>query len=1216
MKETKKALRKSILVLLCIIINLIGRYIAERFQLPVWLDTIGTCIAVYYTNLFGGMITAVSINLIWGILDSISGIYMLVGIAIVFLMRACVKKGYWESFVPAMISGLGIGLLASIISTPIDLVFYHGYAGNVWGDALFDMLRFYGYPDVICAFAGECFINIVDKQIGVFVVYTIIQLNRIRKNGYEVGRDNRIKLLAIGTLAFSVVMGFILLYSQYSPQTGEWIGTDDIDNTTDDKALTEAEKYIDFNEYVKVVYDSKNGLPSSEANAVAQTEDGYIWIGGYAGLTRYDGAKFQYITEGGLSNVTAMLTDQKGRLWIGTNDRGIAVYENGSMSFITKEDGLTASSIRTLYEAPDGTVYAGTTSSLVRIDPDLHVEVVEGAPEGVVSVASYGDLIIGIDSRGSLFGVRNGELIFCESRMGLASYYSLYASGNKLYVGTTGSFVLEMNVDDNGELRLKKHIACAPLNSITRIQETKAGVIWLSSDNGIGYLDENGKVHALNYSRFDNSIECMMQDYEGNYWFASSRFGVMKLCRNVFTNIHESADRDGTVVNAVTGFNGLLYCGTDNGLQIIDPETYEFMENDLTEMIGTVRVRCLKTDSKNRLWICCYGSPGLVCVSSDGKIVTYNESENKTAGDRFRCILELQDGTIAVGSSGGITFIKDKAVVGTLTKEDGLETTQILSMVQAPDGSIYAGSDGSGIYVIKDRQLVTSITEENGLTSPIILRLTPYGKACFVVTSNSLGVLEDGAVRTITTFPYFNNFDVVIHDNEAWILTSRGIYIADARELMADEFKYVLYDYNNGLKRSITANSWTYMDDSGCLYFCTNDGVEKIPMSRKKVYDGKYKMQIASVVADDRMIPEQNGMYLIDSDVKKISITPAICNYLLDDLKVCVYLEGMDKSPGMIRQSQLDTLVYTNVPGGSYTLHMQIFSDREEELLQEKVYRIVVKARMWEKSFFIIYLCFVFLCEVFFIAWEVNEIRQLGNRRKELENMKAKLEEQVEEQTAEIREQSRRMEKLQWGVIEGMATLIESRDGNTGLHVKNTSRYVRLLAGEILRRGMYPDIVDQRFVEVITEVAPLHDVGKIKISDVILNKPGKFTEEEYEIMKQHSSMGGEIVGDILGKDADPYMVQIARDVATYHHERWDGGGYPSGLAGEEIPLAARIMAVADVFDAIISKRVYKEAMQIEEGFAELKRCAGTHFDPALVKVFLEIREEVIRKIIF
>lgn len=1212
----KKAFQKSIIVVLCIIINLTGRYIAERFQLPVWLDTIGTSIAVYYTNVFGGLIAAVSINLIWGFADNISGIYILVGIVMVFLMRLCAKKGYWESFVPAMMSGLGIAVLASVVSTPIDLIFYNGYAGNIWGDALFDMLRFYGYPDVICAFAGECFINIVDKQIGVFIVYTIIQLNMIRKNGYQTGRDNRIKLLAIGIVSASVVMGFILLYSQYSTHTKAVTVAEEPEKDVDDNALAKAEKYIDFNEYVKVVYDSRNGLPSSEANAVAQTADGYIWIGGYAGLTRYDGAKFEYITEGGLSNVTAMLTDQKGRLWIGTNDRGIAVYENDSMSYITKEDGLTASSIRTLYEAPDGTIYAGTTSSLVRIDPDFRVEVVEGAPEGVVSVASCGDLIAGIDSRGSLFGVKNGELIFSESRTGRASYYSLFADGNKLYVGTTGSFVLEMKMDDNGKLILKKHISCAPLNSITRIQKTKAGVIWLSSDNGIGYLGENGKVHTLNYSKFDNSIECMMQDYEGNYWFASSRFGVMKLCRNVFTNIHESADKDGVVVNAVTGFDGLLYCGTDNGLQIIDPETFEFMENDVTEMIGTVRVRCLKTDSKNRLWICCYGSPGLVCVSSDGKIVTYNESENKTAGDRFRCILELEDGTIAVGSSSGITFIKDDAVVGTLTKEDGLETTQILTMVQAPDGSIYAGSDGSGIYVIKNRQLVTAITEEDGLTSPIILRMTPYENACFVVTSNSIGILQDGKVRTIKTFPYFNNFDIVIHDHEAWILTSRGIYIADVRELMADDFKYVLYDYNNGLKRSITANSWTYIDDNGCLYFCTNDGVEKIPMSRQKVYGGKYKMQITSVVADDRIVPEQDGMYLIDSDVKKISITPAICNFLLDDLKVCVYLEGMDKTPVMTRQSRLDTLVYTNVPGGSYTLHIQIFSDREEELVQEKVYRIVVKARMWEKGIFIVYLCIVLLGEVFFVSWEINEIRQLGKRRKELENMKAELEERVEEQTAEIRAQSNKMEKLQWGVIEGMATLIESRDGNTGLHVKNTSRYVRILAGEILRRRMYPDIVDEKFVEVITKVAPLHDVGKIKISDVILNKPGKFTKEEYEIMKQHSAMGGEIVGDILGKDADPYMVQMARDVATYHHERWDGSGYPTGLAGEEIPLAARIMAVADVFDAIISKRVYKEAMEIEEGFAELKRCAGTHFDPALVKVFLEIKEEVIREIIF
>lgn len=1210
MKNTEKPmLRQCLIIAVSIIINLVGRYLAQEFQLPFWLDTIGTCIAVYYTNVFGGIISAVTVNTVFGFSDHISMIYMLVGIVLTLLMRLCAKKGYFESFIPAMMSSFGIGLLAAVVSTPIDIIFYEGRAGNVWGDALFEMLQFYGYPTQVCTFAGECFINIVDKQISVLIVYALMQICKMRKDGYVKTSFNLKKISAFGValiLTLSVLFGvsncLLLEKEQMVPKES---------NSSFSKNLIKEDKYIDFNDYVKVIYNGRNGLPSSEANAIAQTPDGYIWIGGYAGLSRYDGTHFEYITEGGLSNVTTMLTDRSGRLWIGTNDHGIAVYENGNMKYITKEDGITADSIRSLYEDKNGIIYAGTTDSLVSIDRDYTVHVVKGAPEGVVSVAVHKDYIVGIDSNLRLFAVKEGNLVFCRKcDSDDYTYYTLLADDEGVYVGTTGSLLLKMSVDNEG-IHIEKSISCGSLHNITNVQKTKEGVIWLSGDNGLGYLNENDTIHILNYSGFDSSIEYMMQDYEGNYWFASSRFGVMKLCKNIFTNIHESADQEGIVVNAVTAFQGDLYCGTDSGLQIIDPETYEFKKNKLIDFIGNVRVRCVSVDSNNCLWICCYDGPGLVCVKPDGEILTYNEKKDKTAGDRFRCVLELQDGTIAVGSSNGITFIKDGVVTGTLSQKNGLKTEQILSMVQTSDGTLYAGSDGSGIYVIKDGKVVDTITKENGLSSLIILRMAVYGDACFVVTSNSIGVMENNTVRTIKSFPYFNNFDVIIRDNEAWVLTSRGIYIADVRDLMADNFKYTLYDYSNGLLKSITANAWTYIDENDVLYFCTNEGVEKISMDRVGDQLANYKMQITSVMADEHIVQEKDGVYTIDSTANRISITPAICNYRLNDLKVCVCVEGLDEKKVLVRQSQLDTLNYTNVPGGTYTVHMQIFSDMDEKMIQEKTYTIVKKARMWENAYFKLYLYVILLGEVFFFAWVIINIRQIFKRRKELEHRKQELEERVREQTAEIREQAGKMEKMQWGVIEGMASLIESRDGNTGEHVINTREYVKLLSTELYKRGMYPDVINEKFVKTITQIAPLHDVGKIKISDVILNKPGRFTPEEFEIMKQHTVMGGEIVGDIIGKEADPYMLQMAKEVATYHHEKWDGSGYPCGLSGEDIPLPARIMAVADVFDAIISKRVYKEAMETEEGFAELERCAGAHFDAELVKVFLEIKKEVV-----
>lgn len=228
----------------------------------------------------------------------------------------------------------------------------------------------------------------------------------------------------------------------------------------------------------------------------------------------------------------------------------------------------------------------------------------------------------------------------------------------------------------------------------------------------------------------------------------------------------------------------------------------------------------------------------------------------------------------------------------------------------------------------------------------------------------------------------------------------------------------------------------------------------------------------------------------------------------------------------------------------------------------------------------------------------------------ELEQYQETLEERVEKQTKEIKEQTKRMVEIQESAVEGMATLIEGRDGNTGEHVRNTKRYVEMILRYMYANKMHQETITRSFVKKASLAATLHDVGKIKISDVILNKPGKFTPEEYAVMKLHATYGGDIVKEILGESADEELVRIAADVARYHHEKWDGTGYPEGLAGEEIPLCARIMAVADVFDALISKRVYKDAMSLDEAMRILEKDAGSHFDPEIVEVFLKLRPKV------
>ncbi len=210
---------------------------------------------------------------------------------------------------------------------------------------------------------------------------------------------------------------------------------------------------------------------------------------------------------------------------------------------------------------------------------------------------------------------------------------------------------------------------------------------------------------------------------------------------------------------------------------------------------------------------------------------------------------------------------------------------------------------------------------------------------------------------------------------------------------------------------------------------------------------------------------------------------------------------------------------------------------------------------------------------------------------------------------AELARHNAQIANMQESTIIGMANLIESRDGNTGEHVKNTANHVGLLANAALEAGLYPEVITPHFVSMVQKAAPLHDVGKIVVPDQILNKPGRLTPEEFEVIKTHASEGGAIVRNILSGVTDPEYTYVAANIATYHHEKWDGSGYPEGLAGENIPVSARIMAIADVYDALISKRVYKGPIPIDKALNIIEEESGTHFDPQLAELFLKLMRQ-------
>ncbi|MBO4904264.1 MAG: HD domain-containing protein [Lachnospiraceae bacterium] len=244
----------------------------------------------------------------------------------------------------------------------------------------------------------------------------------------------------------------------------------------------------------------------------------------------------------------------------------------------------------------------------------------------------------------------------------------------------------------------------------------------------------------------------------------------------------------------------------------------------------------------------------------------------------------------------------------------------------------------------------------------------------------------------------------------------------------------------------------------------------------------------------------------------------------------------------------------------------------------------------------------------------VKEIKSIGvhtgDEIEDLYQVICKMAADMADQMRDIRHYADSMTRMQNGLIITMADMVENRDSDTGAHVQKTSAYVKIILEGLKKKGYYADKLTDKYMLDVEMSAPLHDVGKINIPDAVLNKPGKLTDEEYTIMKTHTTAGMNIMEKAISTVQGESYLKEARNMAAYHHERWDGKGYPEGLAGEVIPLSARVMAIADVFDALASPRVYKPAFPLDKALSIIEEGAGTQFDPKCVEVFMENLPEV------
>ncbi|MBR1692705.1 MAG: response regulator [Lachnospiraceae bacterium] len=946
------------MIIIGIVLNVIGRVTAQRLSLPFWLDSIGTFFSAIQLGPVAGALTGAAMNGIMGIWNHKVFGYSIVSIGVGLSVGYVFPKEKRNDAFLVIATAVFAGFVAVVLSTPLNFIFYQGYTGNIWGDGLVNMLLRDINVKALCSILGEAFVDMPDKALSLFIAMLLLKLTR-RKPKEEQGE---------GIFFVLAIMGAALA-AALSPCAG---------------SVAHAEDYA--SEYEATSYDTDDGLASAEINAVAQTADGYIWAGTYSGLYRYDGSHFErMVLDERISNVMVLYVDGKDRLWIGTNDSGLACYEpeTGAIRFYTMEDGLSADSIRCICEDEKGNIYVGTVAYLSVIDEQEVITTFDDWENinYVRSLTYMEDGVVGgVTNGGMLFFLKGGKILsekYFQQETGV--YYTAieYGGAGELLAGTSSSMLEQLYFGGRAAVH-KKLISTGSTSYYNALRYNGLdGGYFFCAENGLGYLDADGTITQLSRTGFESSISDVTIDYQGDIWFASNKQGIMKFSENPFIDLFQKAGITESVVNALLIAGNDLYIGMDNGLLVIDKNTYEKKQYDFLKRFEGVRVRHLFQDSAGNLWISTYGQDGLVEIDTSQNVICYNEATAGTTGGRFRSVMELSDGSILAASNMGLTYLTDGKVTASIGEADGLSTPQILSMVETEDGSVLAASDGDGIYVIKGGKVTGHIGAQEGLKTLVVLRIVPCTGGYLYVTSNALYYDNGEEIRRLSEFPYSNNYDVYItQDGEAWISSSAGIFIVREQVLLDNEpYHYTLLNHTRGFNTTLTANAWNTISD-GQLLLCCTDGVREIATGSYNSFDNSYNIRINTITSDDTPVDAQEGNYVIPSNAKRIQIQAAILNYTLSNPLIHIYLQGADDQGVTVYQNELSPLVYTNLPYGNYTLHVQILDEANEAVVREETFAIYKDAQIFERPYFRIYLTFVCVTFVTFLAWM---IARLGN---------------------------------------------------------------------------------------------------------------------------------------------------------------------------------------------------------------------------------------------
>ena len=950
-----------------------------------------------------------------------------------------------------------------------------------------------------------------------------------------------------------------------------------------------------LSDYVSKQWTTEDGLPGMTITTVMQDKTGYIWIGTYDGLVRFDGVEFTTFSRStdkrfDFASARSLYQASDDTIWIGHNDEGVtSIAPDDTISKYTMEDGLPNNKVNAICEDNSHNIWLGTASGICYITPQKEIK----TPEGLAELGQEKILVSSMycDTAGRVWvttGFENDLFIYVNNKF--ERYTDIKSFENPavrfvtqddtgaFWFGMVGSCVLRIH---NGEETVYEvghdhHETTA----ISNILQDKKGNYWFGMDSGITVLHNSTFTYYDKRNGLpDDNISQMIEDNEGNIWVGFNRGGLQKLSPAKFSTVSMDSS-----VNAICEdtMRKLTWLGTDNGVACYKDNV--FIENKVTQMTKGYRVRHIGMTADNEILISSYSDIPQICVYPDDSIKVWTTDDG--ISQKCRLCIKTSFGDYYIGTTSGLTIVHhEDGHITTLTRDDGFENHYIMWLYEDDKQQIWAGTNGGGIEILKDEKVIkhySSNENEGGLAGNVIFKIVKNKGHLWVATGTGLSkyIEETDSFVNITSRNGLGTdsvFQMICdYTQNVWMTTNKGVFSVPYTEIdnlfegKTDKLNVKYYGVSDGLITSgVTSTSLSAKDSLGRVWFTLVDGFAIYDPLKSGRKNASPKPTFQTYTIDDITSDYKNNTIELKPDSKRISIKYTALSYFSsENLRFSYMLEGFEDKYS--EWSSARTVSYTNLKPGTYKFI--VLTKNDDGVVSEPAELTIIKQPyIWQRAWFWFVTVIVGACIIGFLVHRGIKIR--------IKKIEAKTEEE---------------HKFNMAIIGAFASCVDGKDTYTNGHSLRVAKYTKMLAQQL---GEDPATVDKFY-----NIALLHDIGKIGIPDAILQKPGKLTDDEFAVMKNHPSRGYAILKD----------VQIQEDLAAgahHHHERFDGKGYPDGLRGQNIPWVARIIAVADTFDAMSSTRPYRKRLPEDFIVQEIKNCAGTQFDPLVVDKFLELYNE-------